>query len=226
MILLDLDDTLLDHTQAQRSAAALFGKQYADRIPDYAAETFPDDWARICTTHFAAFTRGEISFLEQRRRRLRDAFNEPHLSAEEADLIFAHQLKNYETSWTLFPDVMPFLERWRSSRFAVLTNGQRTQQEKKLNKTGINDYFEFLVTVEDVGVGKPNPKIFEKACELANLRPDQIIYIGDDLKKDALAAAEVGMRGLWLNRGNEMTQVNVPEIKSLADFNLRDIIVR
>lgn len=139
MLLLDLDDTLIDHTGAQR-------------IPNYSAATFPAYWEEICTAHFEAFTRGEISFVEQRRRRLRDAFNEPTLSAEEADLIFTHQLKNYEASWTLFADVMPFLEKHAGFRLAILTNGQQAQQELKLKKTELDGFFEFVLSDEATGM--------------------------------------------------------------------------
>ncbi len=119
----------------------------------------------------------------------------------------------------MFPDALPFLEQFKSKRLAILTNGQRDQQDMKLQKTGIDHYFEFVVTVDDVGVGKPHPKIFDKACQLAGLRPDQITYIGDNLQKDALAAAQAGMNGVWLNRNGKSPRAGVSEIKSLADFS-------
>ncbi len=59
MILLDLDDTLIDHTGAERSAAALFGVQYASSIPGYDAQQFPHRWHEAAEIHIAIFLRGD-----------------------------------------------------------------------------------------------------------------------------------------------------------------------
>lgn len=218
MILLDLDDTLIDHTSAQRTAAIRFGEQYAQRIPNYSAESYPDLWNEVSSVNFAAFARGEISFQEQRRRRLRTIFAEPGLSDEEADIIFKDHLVHYESAWSLFPDVLPFLEKHSGSRLAILTNGQQAQQELKLKKMEIETCFEFVVTAESAGIGKPSRKIFECACQQASLRPDEITYIGDNFKKDALGSINAGLKGIWLNRKEKIGQNDVRQIKTLLDF--------
>ena len=93
----------------------------------------------------------------------------------------------------------------------------------KLKNTGIEHYFEFVVTAEEVGVGKPDRKIFEETCKRANLPTEKITYIGDNLKKDALAAADVGMNGVWLNRKGLSAPQDVPQIQSLLDWSLNMI---
>ncbi len=218
MILLDLDDTLIDHTGAQRTAAVRFGQQYADRIPNYSADSYPDLWEKVSSVNFSAFARGEISFEEQRRRRLKTIFQEPNLPNTEADMIFKDHLVHYEASWSLFPDVIPFLEKHAEIRLAILTNGQQAQQEHKLQKTGIDGYFKFVISAESAGVAKPHPEIFVQACQRANLRPDQIRYIGDNLKKDAQAANEAGLKGIWLNRNGGECPNQIEQISSLTDF--------
>lgn len=58
-----------------------------------------------------ASARGEISFAEQRRRRIRDVICDSQLSDAQADEFFALYLPLYEANWELFPDVCPCLER-------------------------------------------------------------------------------------------------------------------
>ncbi|MGM0884571.1 MAG: HAD family hydrolase [Bacillota bacterium] len=55
----------------------------------------------------------------------------------------------------------------------------------------------------DVGVSKPNTKIFEIACEISGKHPYEITYIGDDFKTDIVPSETLNMRGIWLNRRNE-----------------------
>ena len=218
MILLDLDDTLINHTAAQRTAAQKFGAQFASHIPNYSKQTFADEWASVAAVYFRAFTKGELSFQEQRRRRIRKIFQEPGLPAAQADEIFANHLVHYEASWDVFEDTLPFLNAHTDTRLAILTNGAQSQQELKLKRTGIDHYFEFVITAESAKYAKPDARIFELACEFANLKPDQITYIGDNLEKDAFGARAAGLNGVWLNRDNLTAPDEVQMITSLTDF--------
>ncbi|EKQ53608.1 MULTISPECIES: HAD family hydrolase [unclassified Clostridium] len=60
----------------------------------------------------------------------------------------------------------------------------------------IKQYFTDIITAGEVGVSKPNKKLFNRACDRVNKEPRECYYIGDDLHpcKDA------GMNGIWLNR--------------------------
>ena len=51
------------------------------------------------------------------------------------------------------------------------------------------------------GVEKPNPRIYEIALERAgNLPPEQVLHIGDSMRKDYVPAKSVGMHALLLDR--------------------------
>jgi putative hydrolase of the HAD superfamily len=52
-----------------------------------------------------------------------------------------------------------------------------------------------------VGIGKPDPRIFEVTCAQLGLSPADCVYVGDRLETDALAAQAAGLRGIWLDRG-------------------------
>lgn len=56
--------------------------------------------------------KGEISFKEQRREKIKEVFNLAGIALpdEEADLAFQEYLREYEQNWRLFYDVMPCLE--------------------------------------------------------------------------------------------------------------------
>jgi len=59
--------------------------------------------------------------------------------------------------------------------------------------------FDFAVTAGQVGCAKPDPRIFEKAIELAGCPAADMLYIGDNFKKDVLGPVAVGMQAIWVN---------------------------
>jgi putative hydrolase of the HAD superfamily len=220
MILLDLDDTLVDHTTARRKASELFGCQMAASIPDYQADRFADRWNQVAELHIAAFLRGEIDFQTQRRRRMREILGQADMPDAQADEVFSRYLKHYENSWRALPDVAPFLEAMKDQPMGILSDGAQAQQEKKLRRVGIDHYFQFVMTAESIGAAKPDPEMFRAACRRAGVRPDQACYIGDNLQKDALGAARAGLRGVWLNRAGREVPPGVEAIASLDQFRL------
>lgn len=218
MILLDLDDTLIDHTSAERNAAALFGRQYANLIPGYDPHNFVQRWHEASMLHIEAFLQGEIDFQEQRRRRLRTIFKQDNMTASHADVLFSDYLEHYETSWQLFPDVIAFLNSHTGEYLAVLSDGAQEQQEAKLKKTEIRRYFWFVATAESIGFSKPDPRMFLHACDLGEAEPHEVTYIGDNLQKDAIGASQAGLRGVWLNRSGALVPAGVETISSLSEF--------
>ncbi|MBK1877079.1 HAD family hydrolase [Pelagicoccus mobilis] len=218
MLFLDIDDTLVDHTRAERVAAELFGERFGDSIPDFDETSFPTYWHDLAEIHFAAFLAGETSFQGQRRRRMRKLFRDENLCDEKADELFSIYLKSYENSLGLFPDVLPFLEKHAGQGVGIISNGGHAQQSEKITRHGLDSYVSLLVTAESAGCSKPDAKIFHDSCAQAKVAPADAIYIGDSLEKDALGASKAGLRGIWLNRDQQPVPEGVESIQSLEEF--------
>jgi putative hydrolase of the HAD superfamily len=109
-LLIDLDDTLLDERSAAAHAFSTFVEVHAAVLGEAAADTLQARWDSIAAHHWARFQRGEVSFQAQRRGRVRD-FLQVQLSDREADHAFEPYWRQYEKSWSLFPDVPHFLAR-------------------------------------------------------------------------------------------------------------------
>ncbi len=218
MILFDIDETFVNHKQAQICAARLFLSQFNHLLP-HSEDEFCALWDSVMLKYFGTFTRGEISFSEHRRRRIRELFAEvnPILPDSETNARFEIYLRSYEDSWTLFDDVLPCLCALSGHRLGIISNGNTDQQKLKLHRLGLESRFEVVVISEEVGVAKPKPQIFLEACRRALLKPQDCVYVGDNLEVDVLGSQSVGMRAIWLNRtGTSSTQVNVVEINSLS----------
>lgn len=86
-------------------------------------------------------------------------------------------------------------------RLAIITNGFTALQQKRLARTGLNDCFEFLVISEEVGIAKPDRRIFDYALEKMDHPPrDRVLMVGDTAESDILGGNNAGLPTVWLNR--------------------------
>ncbi|HNW40114.1 MAG TPA: UTP--glucose-1-phosphate uridylyltransferase, partial [Candidatus Omnitrophota bacterium] len=79
---------------------------------------------------------------------------------------------------------------------AVVTNNGTLFAKKTLAALGIADLFEFVMTQQIAGIGKPNPGIFKITCEHFGVQPEEAVSIGDRQDIDIDAAAKIGMPGI------------------------------
>jgi putative hydrolase of the HAD superfamily len=218
MIIFDIDDTLIDHTTAEQVASDKFGSQFKAEIPNYDEEGFFHIWHQEAKKHFEGYLSGEYDFQEQRRRRIRGIFQDESIPDNQADEFFGFFLKGYEDAWEVFPDVVPFLEANQHLGLGVLSDGAQDQQELKLKRIGIHKYFDFILTAESEGMSKPDPAFFLRGCAAAGKEPSSVIYVGDNLKKDAIGACRAGLNGVWIDRKREGTREEVYVIHLLTDL--------
>ncbi len=198
-VLFDLDGTLVDHDGAVD--AALRGW-----LPTVGVPPEPPVlrlWHEIQERHMAAWRERQVTFAEQRRRRLRDFLPAVGVVADgDLDKVFAGYLRWYESSWRAYDDVAPALAALAAAGLAtaVLTNGVTGQQNAKLTRTGLADRVGPVWTVEDLGVAKPDPAAFRAACARWGLPPGAVLSVGDRHDLDVRPAREAGLAAVLLDR--------------------------
>jgi putative hydrolase of the HAD superfamily len=227
MVLFDLDDTILDHTYAERTAAIEF--QRANRgVFTESPEEFADRWQALAREHIGRYIKGELTFQEQRRGRVRELFDgRATLDDEEADRLFGVYLRCYEENWFPFPDVASCLIDLADLRVGIISNGDGDQQRRKLRVMGLAERFSPILVSGEIGVSKPNPEIFLRACFEAGEDPSKSWHVGDDPRTDVEGSTKAGLHGVWLDRkGLRRLEEPLPEgaiaISSLSE--LRSLI--
>ena len=97
-------------------------------------------------------------------------------------------------SVTLIEEVAAFAESLRGKvPMAIATGGSRMVIEKTLKVVGISDWFDEVVTADDVTEGKPSPEIFLKAAQLLGVEPSRCLVL-EDAPAGILAAQRAGMQ--------------------------------
>ncbi|QQK77388.1 HAD family hydrolase [Salicibibacter cibarius] len=218
MIFFDIDETLLDHGYAENRGALDFYHQHSYFL-NLTAKDFLIKWGESSKAYFQKFLNNEMSFEDQRRMRIKDLFGE-NLTDTQADQMFSIYLELYKKNWKVFDDVNPGLQdlKQKGYKLGIISNGNYTQQTEKLEKTGVDNYFSHIFTSSEIGVAKPDTKIFLEACYQANCEVDKCYYVGDRLKTDAVASISAGMKGIWLNRKNSISYQDLTVIHSLYDL--------
>jgi HAD superfamily hydrolase (TIGR01509 family) len=94
----------------------------------------------------------------------------------------------------LIDEVAAFAESLRGKvPMAIATGGTRMVIEKALKVVGISDWFDEVVTADDVELGKPAPDVFLRACKLLGANPANALAL-DDAPAGILAAQRAGMQ--------------------------------
>jgi beta-phosphoglucomutase-like phosphatase (HAD superfamily) len=91
---------------------------------------------------------------------------------------------------------------------AIVTNNSVAEQIEKLSALDIARYFDTIVISEDVGVIKPDPKIFAFALERLGAKAHEAVMVGDSLANDIAGAINAGIAPVWLNRKAHETPVS------------------
>ncbi|HDM92003.1 MAG TPA: HAD family hydrolase [Candidatus Korarchaeota archaeon] len=69
---------------------------------------------------------------------------------------------------------------------------------ESLERHGLIDYFEAVVTSYEVGLRKPHPKIFKRALEALEARASEAVMVGDELVDDVIGARASGIKAILL----------------------------
>lgn len=194
-VTIDLDDTLWPVMPALERADRDLNDYLREHYPEV-ARTWPIPQLRALRAQVAA-ERIDLAhdFTAQRYITLQRAFDACGIAEAPLDTlweIFATARNSVE----LYPDALPALERLRTAwPVASLTNGNAD-----LERIGLHLHFAHRICARDVGVAKPDARIFLAAAEKLGIAPENILHVGDDPELDVVGAREAGLRTAWINR--------------------------
>jgi len=127
------------------------------------------------------------------------------------DLVVAAGVSAYHD--TKFRSLQPFADvpsvreyaRRRGWVVGVLSHGWTSKQAEKLVRLGIAGLFDpgAIFISEQIGINKPNPKLYVRAAEKLGLEPSEIIHVGDSPAHDVAPARSLGMTTVWARRASK-----------------------
>ncbi|MCH7493121.1 HAD family phosphatase [bacterium] len=124
--------------------------------------------------------------------------------------------QQWRDSWALIDENLDLIRNLRSGyRLAILSNADKNLVGRLRDGLGIFDLFDTVVCSADVGVAKPDPRIYELTAERLELPPADCVFI-DDAEGNVTAAREVGMAAVHyrVHQGDSLPAL-------LADLGVR-----
>jgi len=154
----------------------------------------------------------DLSFLRREaiRESLRRAGNSTELAEPAFEVFFS-----YRHQVTLYEGVAEALQRL-SSKYALiaLSNGNAD-----VFKTDAAAHFKAAVSAREVGVAKPDVRIFHAAALQAEVAPEEVLHVGDDMTADVFGALQAGMQAVWVNRDGQAWAHDGPQPLSVRHLS-------
>lgn len=218
-VLFDLDDTLFDRKAAQSIALELiverfphiFGRFEKERVIEAFLES-----DRLLTLNFDAGASSE-GIREERSRIFLEILE---IGEDIGDAITDIYVEEYPKLNAPVPGAVGIVKEL-SARFqiGVVTNGLPDVQYTKLESIGLHDSMSCIVLSEEIGIRKPDPRIFHHAADLIQIPPADCLYVGNSYTHDIVGAKAAGMLACWLRRSRS----SVPSGEYKADFVIGDL---
>lgn len=195
-VFFDLDDTLIserEYTQSGLMAIATYlGLCYS--ISKF--ELYEELWNLYQTSPKKVFNRWfnfrEIGYNEGKIHFLIDVF------------------RKHNPVINFYPDVISTVKQLKSQgiEVGIITDGYKESQRKKIIALKATDFFDYIYITDEYGKDywKPNTKIFEIIKEELKFSYDEIIYIGDNPKKDFHFKKSLGVKCFRIIRPNSVYQ--------------------
>jgi putative hydrolase of the HAD superfamily len=123
--------------------------------------------------------------------------DDPDMAASLAEAFPAERLARAVP----FLEVPPTLGRLAEGRrLAIVTNGAPRLQRAKIEHARLGAGVHAIVVSGEVGVGKPDRRVFETALNALGARPEEAVMVGDNLHRDIVGAQRCGILAVWIDR--------------------------
>ena len=214
-LLFDLDDTIVRESAGAENLWAELCDAFAARAGVeaqalHAAMLVARDWF---WGDPAREKRGRLAMPWARRAVAEQAFRQLGLR----NLAVAHALGDAFTRTRsermhFFPGARETLLelRARGHRLALLTNGGALFQREKIERFALAPLFDVVLVEGELGFGKPDPRVFERALRALGATPHEALMTGNDLRSDILGARGAGIRAVWVDHAREGVPVGAP----------------
>lgn len=179
----DLDDTLYDYLR------------YAKTGLDSAAE-----YLETRTGHRLHAELYDIYFEEELTEGTFDVLIERHGLDSELAPELVEAFHNATEPLEPYPETEQVLSQLSGAyRLGLITDGRGGHA--KLDRLGLEEYFETVLVTPTIGRSKHDPEVFERALSALSVSPEDAMYVGDDPRVDFRVPNELGMATVRLRQG-------------------------
>ena len=127
-------------------------------------------------------------------------------------------LDEYRYTVEIYPDTKKVLKKL-SKKFdlIIISNAKREFIDIQVNETKIKPYFSHIFSsISDFDTVKKKPSVYKQICDKINIKPDEMIHVGDSKEFDYESPRKLGIKSIYINREKEIKNKDI--INSLNDL--------
>jgi 2-haloacid dehalogenase len=208
----DAYGTLLDVHSAMARHAGRIGPDWQRVSQDWRLKQLEYTWVRSLAgpahhRDFSVLTDAALAFVAARHG-IADA-------ALLADLRAAYRRLD------AYPEALLVLAALRAAgrRRAILSNGAPAMLAEGVAAAGLADLLDAVISVEDAGIFKPDPRVYRLATARFGVAPDQVLFVSSNAW-DAFGALEFGFSVVWVNRAGQPDEYGLRgRVREVADLS-------
>ena len=201
-LLWDIDGTILNFELAERAAIRSLFKRF--KLGDCSDEMLMY-CSQINKRYWQLMESGKIKKDKMLVERFIEFFSNKGINADiAAEFNKEYQIALCDTI-VFNDDAIDIIKHQKKTcKIIIVTNGTEVVQEKKLERSGLNDIVDNVFISELVGFEKPNIKFFEKVILEVGIKDlKEALIIGDSLTSDIQGGHNIGIDTCWYNPKNE-----------------------
>lgn len=191
-ILFDADETLFTF-----DAFGGLQRMFLDYSVTFTAEDF-HDYQAVNKPLWVDYQNGAITALQLQHQRFEGWAARLNVPAGDLNAAFLNAMAEICAP---LPGAISLLNALKGKvKLGIITNGFTALQQIRLERTGLRDFFDLLVISEQVGIAKPDRRIFDYALEqMGNPPRERVMMVGDTAESDILGGMNAGLATCWLN---------------------------
>lgn len=195
-VLWDLDETLYSRRDAARR---MFPGLFRACLYEGRSEEFFEEAADYMMTR----VKRNSMIHEDGFRALLERYpaDKPYVYADCFDYYYAH-MRDYIAPSAETVEIIKKLKA-QGVKMAIVTNvvpELLEHQKKKVQTLGIAELFDVIVYSAELGIHKPDRRIFDHTARLLDVANEECLFVGDDAQSDVVGALNAGMEVVWLDR--------------------------
>ncbi|GCF76265.1 2-haloalkanoic acid dehalogenase [Bacillus cereus] len=211
-MLFDLDDTLLDRDKAVDKLFLFVLEKCYEDVSDTVKNNMLQKFKEYDKREYGISDKTIV--LESLFNEFAPKYRLPH------NYIQDFWNENFPKCFSIDQNTIHFLNHIkRHFKIGIITNGSTHRQKAKIINTNLNNYFDTIIISEEVGLSKPDKRIFELALNKLNVQPENTLFVGDDLERDIAGCQNANIKGVWFNPNMIKNNTDIKPYAEITSFD-------
>ena len=148
------------------------------------------------------------------------------MKAFNIEVLMREELLNLYKVLSPFKEVPETLKTLKEKKFklSILSNGTPSLLNELVKSNNLDSFFDDIFSIEEVGVYKPNAKVYEIPIKKYNIKKNEVVFLSANTW-DVSGGGNYGYEAIWVNRNNNIFDIldykpknQIQSLKGLLDI--------